>query len=58
MAQDPRETQLELDRKNHAAIFDENGGPEKIRFAEFNTVKQSDLEPGEALVRVRTDPEV
>ncbi|SJX63022.1 probable ADH3-alcohol dehydrogenase III [Sporisorium reilianum f. sp. reilianum] len=52
MVQDPREKQLEVSPTNRVAIFYENGGPEKISIKELDTVKQSELVPGEVLVRV------
>ncbi|EST05407.2 Alcohol dehydrogenase GroES-like protein [Kalmanozyma brasiliensis GHG001] len=52
MVQDPRETQLDLASANRVAIFYENGGPEKISIKELDNVKQSDLSPGEVLVRI------
>ncbi|GAC93395.1 alcohol dehydrogenase [Pseudozyma hubeiensis SY62] len=52
MVQDPRETQLELAPKNRVAIFYENGGPDKISIKDIDNVKQSELNPGEVLVRV------
>ncbi|SPO25463.1 probable ADH3 - alcohol dehydrogenase III [Ustilago trichophora] len=52
MVQDPRETQLELAPSNRVAIFYENGGPDKIQIKQLDNVKQSELNPGEVLVRV------
>lgn len=52
MVQDPRETQLELAPKNRVAIFYENGGPDKISIKDIDNVKESELNPGEVLVRV------
>lgn len=49
---DPRESQLQVNAKNRIAIFHEHGGPEKIQLTEADTTKQSDLKPGEVLVRV------
>lgn len=49
---DPRESQLDLAAKNRIAIFHEHGGPEKIELKEVDTVKESELKPGEVLVRV------
>lgn len=54
MVQDTRETQLDVAAKNRVAIFYENGGPEKISIKELDNVKESDLNPGEVLVRVRS----
>lgn len=52
MVQDPRETQTEVAPTNRVAIFYENGGPGKISIKELDSVKQSELVPGEVLVRV------
>ncbi|KAJ1026697.1 hypothetical protein NDA16_002295 [Ustilago loliicola] len=51
MVQDARETQLEVASKNRVAIFYENGGPEKISIKELDNVQESELNPGEVLVR-------
>lgn len=52
MVQDPRETQLDLAPSNRVAIFYENGGPDKIQIKQLDNIKQSELNPGEVLVRV------
>lgn len=50
MAPDPRESALSIPKTHKVAIFTQKGGPVAVK--EVPVPQQSDLKPGEALVRV------